>query len=199
MANEVSDAELAELERLEAAATEAPWYASGRHVGLNEPGFAGVGATLPTQHLGVFSDRGDAALACAARNALSGLLARLRAAEERCRSYEQAWDEHLCVEGAHHAADERMAALERSYAITLEALTEFETKWKGEHANQDAAYARGRADERVAVAAWLSRPGRWQMFCPEDELVFHVTSSVSEPDYVCIERGDHLTVAGGVK
>jgi hypothetical protein len=32
---------------------------------------------------------------------------------------------------------------------------ELREKWKGEHANQDAAYERGRADERAAVVAWL--------------------------------------------
>lgn len=50
----------------DAKATRAPWFARNRHLSLTPDG-GGLGATLPTNHIGVMSERDDASFVAAAR------------------------------------------------------------------------------------------------------------------------------------
>ena len=65
--------DLLKLRALADAATPAPWFARGRHLS-HVPNDSGMGATLPTNHIGVMAERDDAAFIAAARSAVPALL-----------------------------------------------------------------------------------------------------------------------------
>lgn len=73
----MTNEELDSLEALAAAATRSPWHARDRHLSL-VPDNTGMGATLPTNHIGVMTERDDAAFIAASRDAVPQLIAECR-------------------------------------------------------------------------------------------------------------------------
>ena len=101
--------DLTALRALADAATPAPWFARGRHLSC-VPNDSGMGATLPTNHIGVMAEREDAAFIAAARSAVPALLDRVAELEARLRDalaiaalFVEADGAYFNLEGSHQA------------------------------------------------------------------------------------------------
>ena len=101
--------DLLELRALADRATPAPWFARGRHLSC-VPNDSGMGATLPTNHIGVMAEREDAAFIAAARSAVPALLDRVAELEARLRDalaiaalFVEADGAYFNLEGSHQA------------------------------------------------------------------------------------------------